>query len=184
MHLDFKYCPKRFFCVTPTIFGWCVLLYIWYSNLISPDGVKRTLHTSIIIIFSVVAMFIFCYVWDKLNLDRLNFHNTFSMNFLKMKAPYWKWSEAIIYPDNRIEKKERAKVICRRKSTDLTASKRLSYAAILIRDGHIKEAIGFLRPLIKDPKVGQLVRKVAKAELEILSQQVFSKHLSERSGLE
>ena len=159
---------KKICSLILNILGWCILANIWYQMAFSSNGFPSTLKAFQMIALWAAAVFILCFTWDKFNLDSLSFHNEFSSKYIRMKIPYWTWSIAVLYVNNTISTIERSEIICRQKANFLSPSRRFSYAAILIRDGHIKEAVGFLRPMLHDPKIGQLTCKIAKSELEVL----------------
>lgn len=155
------------------IIGWSLLILLWYNFLFDSKCIHSTLTAVKISSFWVITLFILYFIWSSFNIKNL-FHTYYKSLYIRIKVKDWTWAEATLDEnDNIIKTNERFVLICKQKNNTLSSAKMHSYSAILIRDGCIKEAIGFIRPIINDPYIGQLRRKIAEGELNIIFEDSF-----------
>lgn len=150
------------------LIGWSILLFLWSRFLLDPTGIHSTYKAMKVIALWVIVLFVFFFIWNRIKSANLMFHR--NSNLIRIKAKGWNWTEITFDAnDNIINEKKRYLIICNKLSDkQLTALKKHSYSAILIRDGYIKEAIGFLRQVLQDPSIGQLERKITENELNTM----------------
>ncbi len=160
---------KKVRSLSINLIGWCALIFLWYQFMFHQIGLYKTVNAMQMIALWAIILFIFCFLWNRLNLDNKFFHSDAASKFIRNNAKDWSWSEVTLdQNDNIIDSKERLLLICKQKENILSSSRKHSYSAILIKDGNIKEALGFLRQILNDPYIGQLARKIAESELNLI----------------
>lgn len=160
---------KKVRSLSINLVGWCALIFLWYQFMFHLKGFYKTVNAMHMIALWAIILFIFCFLWNRLNLDNKFFHSDVASKFIRNNTKDWSWSEVTIdQNDNIIDRKERLLIICKQKENILSSSRKHSYSAILIKDGNIKEALGFLRQILNDPYIGQLARKIAESELNLI----------------
>jgi hypothetical protein len=169
MFLKIKSYVKRALSLFLNLIGWCLLLLIWCKFMFHPSGIQSTYHTIKILILWAAILLILCIIWNFLHIENQIFHNELHSNYIRMATKGLTWAEITLDTNkNKLQQKERMAMICKQEENNLTSIRKLSYSAILIRDGYIKEAISLLRQILCDPHIGQLARKIAESELNLI----------------
>jgi hypothetical protein len=152
-----------------TLIGWFFLLYLWYKMMFSHNGIQLSLITFRNIGIFAVFLLVIYFLLSSFNIEKYVVQSVYSNHFISCKTKAFPWVEIAYDKDDKIvHTKNRNEIICQHKEQRISSSKRLSYSAILLRDGYIKEAIGFLRQIQYDPYASQLARKIADSELNLL----------------
>lgn len=163
-------CLKKRKTLFISIIGWCFLIALWYNMMFSHKGLLNTMNAIRNISLLAIFLFVIYFICSNFNIDELLIQSEFNYHYIRYKVKAWTWVE-ITYDNNDdiVTIVNRNMIICQQhKEQNLSTSKKLSYSAILIRDGYLNEAIGYLRQMLYDPYLGQLARKIVDSELDLI----------------
>ncbi|NHM28085.1 hypothetical protein G7K71_14070 [Desulfofundulus sp. TPOSR] len=142
--------------------GWVLLARLWRQELFVPDAAQVTASTLALVMVWALAVFLGFRLWARYNYRRYYLRNRRRLEPVPVSAPRPGWAEVVVAAGGAVVKRSRAALLrARRGPSGLPATRLLSEAAVLVREGDRRAAAGLLRLAVSNSAADVAVRESA-----------------------